>query len=385
MNNVSTLSNLAESSVSCVSNGEQPTQGASSFVDDVRLHLAQWQEAGLNSALLTLINVEGSSPRPIGSQMLVNEIGAFVGLVSGGCVEAALVSEALNCIETNEWQLIRYGRDSDYFDIQLPCGSGIDVLIVPIVSMTPIISSADSSSNGQASKNSSKNASWVDELAQASLERKPISLSMDLVQKTSAITTRNSHSNSKSNTRKGQLTRREVEENLTHFSKDYAPRHRIVVIGQGAVFDFFLKLAESFDVEVVAYSSLYSDVESENTRSENLTCVPLKSPKSFDTSYLDEHTSMVLLSHDHDWDVPILTNALRTNVSYISALGSKATHKDRLTYLADNGVNSDDLARVKGPAGLNIGGQTPPEIALSILAEIVSKKNFVSKDNRTSG
>ena len=97
---------------------------------------------------------------------------------------------------------------------------------------------------------------------------------------------------------------------------------------------------------------------------------------------LDAYSSLVILSHDHQWDVPVLTQALSSDVSYISALGSQATHQQRLRLLAEAGVSVENRARVKGPAGLNIGGQTPPEIALSIWAELISKKQ--AQKNRLS-
>ncbi|GLQ32306.1 XdhC family protein [Litoribrevibacter albus] len=337
------------------------SSGVSSFVDDIRPTLFSWLNQGLKTALLTLINVEGSSPRGVGSQMLVNEKGASVGLLSGGCVESALVSEALETLKSKQWKLIRYGRDSDYFDVQLPCGSGIDVLITPIES-----------------------SHWIDDLTRFTVQREPIALNFDLKVKTFSLAPVSEADYYPKNHRGNQFTRAQVESDLTSFSKVYLPKHRILSVGQGAVFDFFIALSQSFDIELFACSSRFKEgQQSERNTSEvvHTQFLNMKSPKSFDASLLDRFSTLVLLSHDHDWDIPILKAALKTPVAHIAALGSKSTHQQRLALLAMDGVSIEDQARVKGPAGINIGGKTPPEIALSVLSEVVAYKNQQTPDN----
>ncbi|GAA3936552.1 XdhC family protein [Litoribacillus peritrichatus] len=343
--------------------GNYPLSDLRAFVDDVRAHLIQWRKSGKNLALLTLVNVEGSSPRPIGSQMLVSQTGESVGLLSGGCVESALVSEAQACIERDQWRMIRYGKASDYFDIQLPCGSGIDVLIVPILHEPHVAHT------------------WLVELEHALERRVPVQLEMDVIQQVCRVHALASSEGQREYRKSLQLTRFEAEKTLTSFQRSYNPKHRVVVVGQGAVFDYFLKMAESFDTELVAYSNQFYQSLEKDIYSGNQCFKPLKSAKSFDHDLLDAYSSLVILSHDHQWDVPVLTQALSSDVSYISALGSQATHQQRLTLLTEAGVSVENRARVKGPAGLNIGGQTPPEIALSIWAELISKKTGPEKNN----
>lgn len=89
----------------------------------------EWLDKGHQLALLTLVNIEGNAPYPVGTQMLVNEQGDFHGQITGGCAETALAQQAVRAIKQRQNQLERYGLNSKYFDIQLPCGSGIDVLI----------------------------------------------------------------------------------------------------------------------------------------------------------------------------------------------------------------------------------------------------------------
>ena len=99
------------------------------FDTNVFAHLADWQAQGLKTALAVLIGVDGSSPRPIGAQIGVAEDGRSVGMISSGCAEEAIIAEAIKAIDTDTHHTIRYGKDSPYLDIVLPCGSGLDVFI----------------------------------------------------------------------------------------------------------------------------------------------------------------------------------------------------------------------------------------------------------------
>ena len=87
----------------------------------------KWQQLGLRTSVVTLVGVEGSSPRPIGAQMAVAEDGNYVGYMSGGCFEKAVVTEAVQLMKDGQNMLVRYGKGSTYIDINLPCGSGVDL------------------------------------------------------------------------------------------------------------------------------------------------------------------------------------------------------------------------------------------------------------------
>lgn len=300
--------------------------------------LRNWRQAGIKTALLTLVNIEGASPRPMGSQLAVNEQGEFAGLISGGCLELALVAEAQICMQQAVTKCVRYGRNSDYFDIQLPCGSGVDILIQPI----------------------SSDDSWPEYICNLYHARKPFIWRYDSTKQTNTIAMMGAEDTHTSNK---HYTREQMDSEFTLFQKPFFPRHRIAVVGEGEVFNFFVQLSQSFDFNVLAYSN--------------------KKPKtgrylqieSWDSSILDRWTSLIILSHDHSWEQAILLQALATDVSFISALGSKNTHSKRLQSLLDCGADKHRLQSIKGPAGLDIGSCNPPEIALSILSEVVAQKN----------
>lgn len=331
-----------------------PSVSPTGFVEDVRPWLFHWQTQHIPTALVTLVNYEGSSPRPLGSQMVVNDRGEHTGLISGGCLEAALVEEAQACLRSGEHRLVRYGKDSDYFDIQLPCGSGIDVLITP-----------------------HPDSSLVQALQQAYVERSVLELAIrlpDLTYQTHPKPGQGQHARRPPQSR--QLSRSELSSSTLSFSKTYHPRTRIVVAGRGAIFESFLAMAQLFDVELLACSPGYND-QSEPVQSG--ACLmrqfPLRSPGNFNSQWLDTWSAFISLSHDHDWETEILAKVLESDVFHIAALGSRKTHARRRALLKSAGLEDAQLQRIRGPAGLHIGGSSPPEIALAILAEIVAVGN----------
>ena len=104
---------------------------SSAYRDNVLPDLATWSERGERCALVTLVGVDGNAPRAEGAQMAVSERGQWAGYISGGCLEQAIALEAVQAIKAGKPRLLRYGKGSPYFDIQLPCGSGLDVLVEP--------------------------------------------------------------------------------------------------------------------------------------------------------------------------------------------------------------------------------------------------------------
>ncbi|MDX1755515.1 MAG: XdhC family protein [Marinobacter sp.] len=334
--------------------GAVPSSDQAGFVEDIRPWLYHWHRQDIPTALVTLVNYEGSSPRPIGSQMVVNAHGDHVGLISGGCLEAALVDEALACLQSDEHRLVRYGKDSDFFDIQLPCGSGIDVLITP-----------------------HPEESWVRALYRSYIERTVTQWSAQLPTRSYTVHGIPSESRISGTTQKSrQLSRPDVSTSLLGFSKTYQPRPRIVAMGGGAIFDCFVDMARLFDLDLIAVSPTYTcHQEPVASGACRLTRVPLRSPGNVDPHWLDRWSAFLSLSHDHDWETTILQRVLETDAFHIAALGSRRTQARRLELLRAEGVADVQLARIKGPAGLDLGGHSPPEIALAILAEVVSTGN----------
>lgn len=298
------------------------------YADWVLPFLDEAMAQGQRVALATLVGVTGSSPRPIGSQLAVREDGASVGLISGGCVEPALVIDAVAAMREGRSSIERYGQGSRFIDIRLPCGSGIDVWF-----------------------DTGLGRDIVSGLIKARTERRPVTLAIDTVRGDRWLTAGD-----------------EKADGL--FLRPYLPPCRIVIAGAGHVMVALAQLCRLSEFEVELIST------------DRLTCRMLEhhgfGPREvhawgrFDWRQLDRWSGAVLLSHDHDDEAEILASVLDTQAFYIGALGSRRTHERRCELLRHIGVSERALARVNGPIGLDIGAMTPPEIAASILAEIIA-------------
>ncbi|MDG9669719.1 XdhC family protein [Hahella sp. CR1] len=309
------------------------------FVENVIPAACAWLAQGARVALITLVGADGSSPRPLGSQMAVREDGVAVGLISGGCVEAALTHEAVAALADGRNRKLRYGKDSPFFDIRLPCGSGIDVLIDVNVGADVLFAVRDQQ-----------------------LQRQPALLCMDLeraasgdgaylqLEACSGMQASDSYANG------------------DRFVRVYNPATRLLAFGRGEIFRQLLMLTPAMGYEVLAVSP----GDASGYAPPGVT--RLHTPDHFEEGWSDAWTAAALLFHDHEWELPILRNLLRTDCFYIGALGSLRTQALRREQLATEGVSATEVDRVKGPIGLNIGGKTPPEIAISILAEIISRR-----------
>lgn len=295
------------------------------FLDDA---MAQGQRV----ALATLVGVTGSSPRPIGSQLAVREDGASIGLISGGCVEPSLVIDAVAAMKEARSYKERYGQGSRFIDIRLPCGSGIDVWF-----------------------DTGLSRDLVSGLIEARAERRPVTLAIDTVHGDRWLMAGDCGADAKG---RGL------------FLRSYVPPCRIVIAGAGHVMVALAQLCRLSEFEVELIST------------DRLTCQMLEQhgfgPREvnawgqFDWQQLDRWSGAVLLSHDHDDEADILAGILDTPAFYIGALGARRTHERRCELLRHIGVSEKALARVNGPIGLDIGAMTPPEIAASILAEIIA-------------
>jgi len=280
----------------------------------------EWAAAGRHIAMVTLVNVEGNSPYPIGSQMLVNECGDYLGQITGGCAEQAIAEHAVAAITAKQNTLQRYGLGSPYFDIQLPCGSGIDVLI-------------------DVSTDLAGYQAIHDEL----------------------------------------LARRSVKQPLEAaaqaFYKRYYPNQRLILLGQGPILlnTANIALASGFDVLCVAQN----DATVELLKKANVVAVKLPSNGDLSTirKVCDPFAGLVSLFHEHDFEADILQAVLDTELFYIGALGSKKTHAARLELLQAQGVSEPNLQRIRGPVGVNINAKTPAQIAISIVAQAIDELN----------
>ena len=312
------------------------------FTDVVIGRLHHWRRAGIKSALVTLVGVDGRSPRPIGSQMAVAETGEYVGQISAGCAEAAIVAEAMSAIAHNSNVTVRYGAGSKYLDVQLPCGSGIDVYF-------------DSQIGDQ----------MIADLDRDIQGRSPVTLQFDCMthdHKIFSYTPNESGDQSNNSPSK------------TLFSKTYLPTTRLLVAGTGPVFSAVVEAAAVLDWEVVAASPDHRLLQAVSSHCRET--MHLRQPADTIRFVADKWTASVTLFHDHDWEPPLLEIFLNSPGFFIGAMGSHATHTERCNLLRTSGLTEEQIARIRGPVGLDIGSATPAEIAISIIAEIISTRRI---------
>lgn len=267
---------------------------------------------------MTLVGIDGSAPYPVGSQMLVTDQGNYLGQITGGCAETAIADQAVMLINRHENATLRYGLDSPFFDIRLPCGSGIDVYFDTSITL----------------ENLSGIASQLDQ----------------------------------------RLVYRSVlNTDVGSFEKTYVPNARLILFGQGPILVLLAELAikSGFDVACVAQNQYTEKL----LISAELAALSLERARTEFAIELDEFGAMVSLFHEHELEVELLAQALNTNAFYIGALGSRSTHAARLESLKSHGIETSQFERIRGPVGLDIGANTPAHIAVSILAEIIQTMN----------
>jgi len=309
--------------------------------DDIPETALRWHHAGKGAAIATVVQTWGSAPRRVGSQLAISGAGEIAGSVSGGCVEGAVVAEALDAIEAGAPVMLEYGiSDGDAFAVGLACGGTIRVLVEPVGSVMPEAVLAD--------------------LVAARAAREPVAY----------ITTshgggRLDHGGHKERFR---MDRSGFEADGEVFVAIHNPPLRLIIVGAVHIAQALVPMAR-----IAGYDPLLIDPrESFGSAARFPGEVILHDwPDEGVQAYgLDSRTALVLLTHDPKLDDPALEQALASECFYIGALGSTRTHAKRVERLEAAGFSGAQIARIHGPVGLDIGAAGPSEIALSILAEM---------------
>lgn len=290
----------------------------------------EWRGARL--ALATVISTWGSAPRPRGSHMIVHEDGRFEGSISGGCVEADILQRAAEVIAGRPAHLATYGvADGEAWAVGLPCGGEISVLVQPVAE------------SGFAPR-------LFEVIRAGAAQGRALTLSTDL---DSGLTWNGATPGS--------------------FQNRYDPPRQLLIIGAVQIAQSLAPLALAIGVTPVVI-----DPRGRFLTQERFPGVALDDrwpDEAVAARRPGESTAVVTLSHDIKIDDPALDAALRAPTGYIAALGSRRSHAARLERLAARGWSAADLARIDGPAGLDISAVGAAEIALSIAAGMVAGFN----------
>ncbi len=284
--------------------------------------------AGRPAALVTITGLDGPFSRPLGAQLAVASDRRFAGSISGGCLEQALTEEAQGAIRDGVNRMLRYGAGSPYLDVRLPCGGGIDLHV-------------DASPDR-------------DVLARAlalGRAREPFAFAFDPASQRSSL----------------RLIASSEEAAEGEFVRRFEPRLRLVLAGRGWEIVAMSQMAQPANVELVVASQEPATLDFCKPYASEL--IRLTTPANAPSLPLDSHTALACLFHEHEWEAPILLDALRSPAFYVGALGSRQTHQRRIETLHALGAGADDIARLKGPIGL-FASRDPRSLAISALAEI---------------
>ncbi|MES9885912.1 MAG: XdhC/CoxI family protein [Candidatus Sedimenticola sp. 6PFRAG1] len=313
-----------------------------------------WLAEGLRVALATVIETWGSSPRPVGSHFVVNEKAAFSGSVSAGCIESFLVSEMLDVIDENRPHLLTYGvSDTQAQEARLSCGGTIQVYVEPVSDRRMLETLCGK-----------RPVARVLNLADGRWALSDNSGTLELTDALRTIL--------KQGISMGQSRRFTADDQDIMLTAYPLPR-RLIIIGAVHIAQFLVPMAAlaGFEATVIEPRPAFA-------RSERFIGFPVDSrpvANAMADLAADMNTAVVTLAHDPLLDDPALITALGSDAYYIGCLGSRSSHAQRLDRLRAQGFDQQELSRLHGPVGLDLGGRAPAEIAVSILAEIVAVRH----------
>lgn len=286
--------------------------------------------------LATVVDTWGSAPRRAGAQMVVRQDGIFLGSVSGGCIEGSVIQNAME--ETSSGRLLTFGVSTeDAWAVGLSCGGEISVWLEPLTLET------------------------VEVLQLAIQERRAIGLKLSL---------------------QSDVPMRTVEDvyDITVMPKSirqpdgsavyaYQPLRRLFIVGAVHIAQALVPMAKQVGYQVVIIDP--RSIFLNDNRWENVERISDFPEEYLPKVHLGPRDAVVALSHNPTFDDDALYLALQHNAFYVGALGSRRNHAKRCARLQERGLHPEKVARISGPVGLDIRAQTPAEIAVSILAEMI--------------
>jgi xanthine dehydrogenase accessory factor len=353
---------------------------------DLLPHIEAWLAAGEEVAVATVIQVVGSAPRPVGARMIVSSTGRMAGSVSGGCVETTVYEEMMDVLEGKPARKLHFGITEDMiWDVGLACGGTIDVLVQKLdpalfYALAELASREEPVALVTLVSGSLGSEDW--EIGDSTLIGPDGIVSRPVAScKTEYDSEITARAQQMLAARAETGTLHEVAPGVEVFIEPYLPPPVLLIVGGVHIAIPLTHFAKElgFRVIVVDPREKFANRERFPGADEVLLQWP---DEAFEHLTVNDGTYVVLLTHDPKIDEPTLAAALETNAAYIGAIGSRATHAARFERMARWGVTHEQLQRVYAPVGLDLGGHTPAETALSIMAEVVSVKNGRQQSSR---
>lgn len=338
---------------------------------DIYSTLKDWLPDNAPIVLATVVSTWGSSPRVVGSNMAVRSDGTMVGSVSGGCVEGAVTETALQVIGGAPPQLLKFGvADDTAWEVGLACGGSIEVFVQPL--NREIMSAAGKliDSDQSFALVSCIKGPETDIGKQALLDMEATFLAGDegIISDITEADLQQAMRRGES----GRLNARLSQERELFIDVVRSPA-RLVMIGGVHISIVLAEIAKllGYKTIVVDPRRLFASESRFPAVDELLQMWP---QEAYGQIGLDRETAVAILTHDPKIDDPAVLGALEDKVFYIGVLGSQRTHEKRLERLRNAGCSDEQLARLHAPIGLDLGAQSPEEIALAIMAEITAAR-----------
>jgi xanthine dehydrogenase accessory factor len=306
-------------------------------MDEALQQAVRWREVGRKVAVATVVATRRSAPRPIGSKLFVSDSGDLAGSVSGGCVESDVVLAAREVLEGGPPRLLTYGiTDEMAFGIGLPCGGEIDV--------------------------------FVEELTE--VERPDVTLTVVAGENVGERL----HDAELEQTARLRGRSHVIElENSTVLADVQAPPPRLFVYGAVDTAEALCRAAKLLGWRTVVADAraTFATPERMPSADELVLAWP---DEALAQVQPDLGTAVVVLTHDDKFDLPLIRGALESDAFYIGWIGSRRNQERRRGLLREEGVTDEAMERISGPAGLDIGADSPSETAVSMLGEILAQR-----------
>lgn len=313
--------------------------------DQIPENALRWHNDGTGAVLATVIETWGSAPRQAGSQLAISGAGQIMGSVSGGCVEGAVVTEALEALGNGAPRLLTFGvTDETAFAVGLACGGTIRILLEPVGAALP--------------------AKMLADLIAARAVRQAVAYAVHLTDWTRALLSPGADIATDARLRSD----RAGMEDDGRFIAPHNPPLRLIIVGAVHIAQPLVAMARlaGYDPSLIDPRDVFGAAE----RFPGEVVLDDWPDDALAVLKPDTRTAIVTLTHDPKLDDPAIGYALRCPAFYLGCLGSKKTHSKRVERLTQAGFTAAEIARIHAPVGLDISARTPAEIAISILAQI---------------
>lgn len=338
---------------------------------DVLDRVDAWRKSREDFTIATVVSTWGSAPRPVGSKLVYSQKGGMAGSVSAGCVEGAVIEEGLQVLSQGKPRLLTFGvADENAWEVGLACGGTIQVFVEPAWALDGIYTSLRNNLearhpmavvnvlHGESDVLNRKIIVYPDGHTEGNLyipTEKIVPKALDLlVQETGGVV--------------------ELEDGTSLFVEVYPLPPRLIVVGAVHFADPLVTIANSvgFDTILIDPRKAYAT----KARFPHAKEIMVEWPQEALPKLLLNHSAyIVILTHDPKVDDPALQISLKSGARYIGALGSKRTNLKRRERLLKAGVDEAQFNRLHAPIGIDIGGHSPGEIAVSIMAEIIQVRS----------